>query len=271
MSYRLLSNSSGSDHDAIQWNERSLDGELEAFNGRTLIKFFNKYLIPRNLKVVEAGCGLGAWCEWLARCGHDVIGIEYDERIVQKARSTGLKPPIKCADIAQLPYPDNSFDAYISLGVIEHFEQGPEHALAESLRVLKPGGIGFFTTPLLNPFRRFITHPIRTLYFLKQKIFGKDVFFWEYRFTRNELRNYLIKAGFEIIDEGVDDYNSSMPDRHLGLWADWFFLRKKNGNIWELNSSGKILLSILRTLPESWYCAGYLFVVKSKKQSSDIC
>ena len=53
----------------------------------------------------------------------------------------------------------SSLGAYISLGVMEHFEDGCAAAMAEAFRVLKPGGLMFFTVPLENPFRKLFAHP----------------------------------------------------------------------------------------------------------------
>ena len=265
MSYKLLSNKTGSDHDIDQWQTRSLEGELEAFKGRTLLQIFSKYINGHSFNIIEAGCGLGAWCEWFQRRNHSVIGIEYDPHVVLKAKSAKPDIPVEAGNINNLRFADNTFDAYISLGVIEHFEQGPEKALAEAFRVLKPGGLGFFSTPLLTPFRRFVTHPIRNLYFIKQKLSGEQSHFWEYRFSKKELRNYLEQAGFRVIDEGIDDYCQNISNRHLGIWADWFFFRNPNNEIWSLNTPGRLLLKFLKLFPEDWYCAGYIYVVEANK------
>ena len=47
-----------------------------------------------------------------------------------------------------MSFPDNHFDAYLSLGVIEHWEEGPQQAIDEAYRVIKPGGYFFVSTPL---------------------------------------------------------------------------------------------------------------------------
>ena len=47
---------------------------------------------------------------------------------------------------APLPYPDSRFDAIISMDVVEHIID-PVPWLQEALRVLKPGGLLFLTTP----------------------------------------------------------------------------------------------------------------------------
>ncbi len=47
---------------------------------------------------------------------------------------------------APLPYPDARFDAVVSMDVVEHLVD-PLPWLEEALRVLKPGGLLFLTTP----------------------------------------------------------------------------------------------------------------------------
>ena len=268
MSYRLLSFKTSDEHDLDQWNDRSLAGELESFEGRTLVRIFEKFLGESKARILEGGCGFGAWCEWFQNRGHDIVGIEYDEKIVARAREFKPDVAVQHGDITHLNYPDNSFDAYISLGVVEHFERGPQQALAEAHRILKPGGLAFVTTPLLTVVRGLASHPIRSLYFLRRRLKGEPNYFWEYRFTRRELRTYLEEAGFEIIYEDVDDYEPEVTDRHIGLWADWFFLRQPKGEIWELNRAGRFLLKILKAvLPATWFCSGLHLVARAKKEA----
>ncbi len=270
MSYKLLSFKTSDEHDVEQWNNRSLEGELESFNDRTLVRIFTRFL-GENSRILEGGCGFGAWCEWFQERGHEIIGIEYDQNIVDQAKKFKPDVAVELGDITDLKYPDNHFDAYISLGVIEHFEHGPEKSLEEAFRILKPGGLAFVTTPLLTPLRRFVAHPIRTLYFLKRKFTGKPNYFWEYRFTKKELRNYLENAGFEIIHTDYDDYEPSIDNRHIGLWADWFFLRQHDGEIWELNRVGKLVLKFIKLfLPSMWYCSGLHLVARAKKSAVEV-
>ena len=143
MSYILYSNNSQVDHDLKQWNQRNLEGELHSFENRTVARKFNEYTKDSKLKILEAGCGIGAWCTWFESRGQNIIGVEYDSRIVHKARELNPKTPVRFGNVLQLDFPDNHFDIYVSLGVVEHFESGPQEALIEANRVLKPGGLAF--------------------------------------------------------------------------------------------------------------------------------
>ena len=55
---------------------------------------------------------------------------------------SGLDPHLQQADVMSLPYEDQSFDAVMAAHVLEHLPD-PQRALAEMVRVLKPGGMVF--------------------------------------------------------------------------------------------------------------------------------
>ncbi|MCG8605424.1 class I SAM-dependent methyltransferase, partial [bacterium] len=173
MSYRLLSFKTGEEHNIDQWKDRDLEGELRSFEDRTIVRIFKKFLRGGGLQILEGGCGFGAWCEWFQNQGHSIVGIENNQEIVDQARDFQPNIAVELGDITKLKFPDNSFDAYISLGVIEHFEDGPEPALAEAFRILKPNGLAFVTTPYLSPVRRILSHPVRSLYFLTRRLTGR--------------------------------------------------------------------------------------------------
>ena len=57
-------------------------------------------------------------------------------------------------DVENLQFSDAQFDWVISDQVLEHIAH-PPRAIAESFRVLKPGGIAIHTTCFLNPLHRY--------------------------------------------------------------------------------------------------------------------
>ena len=264
MSYRYLSPKNLEEHD-LEWNCRSIEGELKSFENRTIGRIFDQYLSGTKAKIIEGGCGLGAWCEWFKQRGHEVVGIECNENIVARAKEFIPGSGVEYGDVTDLKYPDNFFDVYISLGVIEHFEHGPEQTLNEAWRILRPSGLAFVSTPCSNLLRRLILYPIRNLYFLIRKFLNQPIYFWQYNFTEKELRTYLEKAGFEIVYTDIDDYEPYERNRHLGIFADWFFLRRLRGEVWELNNLGRFVLRLLNTFPRSWYCNALVIVARTIK------
>lgn len=96
--------------------------------------------------ILDVGCGTGGAVRALApqvgHCGR-VIGIDASITMIAEAekRSAGLTLPIeyRVADAHALPFPDNSFDGCYADGVFEILPD-PRRALAEMMRVLRPGG-----------------------------------------------------------------------------------------------------------------------------------
>jgi ubiquinone/menaquinone biosynthesis C-methylase UbiE len=251
MAYALYTpHDTGSAHRDL-WTDRSVAGELQVLEGRTLVDEFHARL-PVHARILEAGCGLGGWVRLLQDVGHDISGIDFEPSTVARVNQDDPTLDVKVGDVTALSYPDDSFDVYISLGVVEHFEDGPDRALAEAYRVIKPGGLAFVTVPFENSFRRFFTHPLRDVYFAIQARRGRaDPRFWEYRYTAGEMIGFLESAGFEIIKIDTDDYKPELTDRHIGLHADFFFLRKAGEGGYALNSAGRLLRRALRQFPRA--------------------
>ena len=264
MSYILYTFKNRDDQDIEQWNDRDLETEIQSYETRTIVPVFEQFII-NSMKLIEAGCGLGGWVHYFSQKGNDIIGIEYDKRIVEKAKSFDSNINVINGDVNQLAYSDNSFDGYISLGVIEHFQYGPQKALLEAKRLIKPDGLMFLTVPLLTQSRRLFAHPLRNLYLKIYQLKGKSKYFGEYRYSKKELLSFLEACHFEVIYIGVDDYSKADRKRHIGLYADYFFLRQKRGKIWELNKIGMLILQIFRLFPPWFFCSGILVVAKNKK------
>jgi SAM-dependent methyltransferase len=106
--------------------------------------------VPPGGKVLEAGAGSGRWIKALHDLGYDATGIELSRGDVDRFRAAWPTIPFDNGDIENMPYADAGFDAILSLGVIEHLMRGPERAMAEMRRVIKPGGVLLLTVPHAN-------------------------------------------------------------------------------------------------------------------------
>jgi len=95
-------------------------------------------------EVLEIGCGIGTDLAEFARNGAVVTGVDLGEDQVRltKLNFEIQKLPYKelrQANAENLPFPDNSFDLVVSLGVLHH-TPNTEKALEEVYRVMKPDG-----------------------------------------------------------------------------------------------------------------------------------
>jgi 2-polyprenyl-3-methyl-5-hydroxy-6-metoxy-1,4-benzoquinol methylase len=99
------------------------------------------------LRVLEIGCGRGAFAEFLADRGANLVAADLSPEAVRFARET-LGERVECvvADIERIPFPDQSFDLVVSLETVEH-ATSPKQALAELVRVTKRRGRLIVTTP----------------------------------------------------------------------------------------------------------------------------
>lgn len=110
--------------------------------------------------VLDSGCGHGWLLEALLTAGvapGRLHGIDVDAVRVAPARGRAPGADVRVADGRELPYADDSFDAVIH--VVSLSSMGPVEsvraALAESRRVLAPGGVLVAYEPrLANPFNR---------------------------------------------------------------------------------------------------------------------
>ncbi len=98
------------------------------------------------LRVVDAGCGEGYGTRLLGEVAAKVVGVELVADVVAHARGAYPGTEFLAADVCDLPLPDASFDAVVSLQVVEHLPDVGRY-LAEVARVLRPGGQFICATP----------------------------------------------------------------------------------------------------------------------------
>ena len=99
---------------------------------------------PTNAHVLEVGCGTGVLTRALARLPEvgEVVGVDVAPSLLSKARELAadqLNVAFQEADGRSLPFEDASFDVVIFDSTLTHVP-GPEGALVEALRVLRPRG-----------------------------------------------------------------------------------------------------------------------------------
>ena len=93
--------------------------------------------------VLDVGCGSGIATQLLAEAGAKVTAVDLTEWAVattsRRLAAFGLPGEVRQEDAERLPFADASFDLVFSWGVIHH-SSDMDRALAELVRVLRPGG-----------------------------------------------------------------------------------------------------------------------------------
>ncbi len=95
---------------------------------------------------IEIGCGPGHVTNMMAQKGATVVGVDLSSEMVRQAKS--LYPSLKFqeANVEDLPFADDTFDAALINFAIHHFAR-PEVACREIRRILAPGGRFVFAGP----------------------------------------------------------------------------------------------------------------------------
>lgn len=104
----------------------------------------DRFGIKKGSKFLEIGCGRGDFLEAFNDMGLDCYGVDLSDHSIKNGK--GLK--VTCLDIStqRLPYEDSTFDVVYSKSLLEHLNS-PAHLMAETSRVLKPGGRVIMLTP----------------------------------------------------------------------------------------------------------------------------
>lgn len=93
------------------------------------------------MKLIEIGCAAGDASAEMADAGFDVTGVDLSEELVERAKElhkTGDSLRFVCADAADLPFDDGSFDGLYCEAAFSPLPD-KEKVLREYARVLRPG------------------------------------------------------------------------------------------------------------------------------------
>lgn len=177
------------------WIGTDFDRERQSLDYPRAQELFALYLpfLRQDTPILEAGCGPGHIVQYLGDQGYRALGLDYAPEALQATREQYPALPFNVGDVHCLPYKSNSFGGYLSFGVVEHFEHGPDAALREAFRVLVPGGVLVITVP----------HPqlVESLYKLRQRIAPAAVpraGYYERTYRHQELSAHVQGAGFDL-------------------------------------------------------------------------
>ena len=131
------------------------DGRLRRTRGHqieylTTVHYFDKIFTPRS-RILDVCAGTGEYALYLAEQGHDVFACDLMEKHVDIMRARPGADKLagyQAADAMDLSdFEDNSYDIVLCMGALYHLHEAAERekAVAECLRVLKPGGIFVFS------------------------------------------------------------------------------------------------------------------------------
>ncbi|MEO5376752.1 MAG: class I SAM-dependent methyltransferase [Magnetococcus sp. DMHC-6] len=167
--------------------------------------------LPKEGIILDAGCGLGQYVLALRQRGYQACGVEFSAETVDWIVQHRPDIPIGQGDITALQVADGYYAAYFSQGVLQEFYAGPDKALAEAFRVLRPGGVVILTILHFNWLRRWKYR----LGMYRRRL--TDWHFYAFAYTPEEFSGWMTDKGF-IVEEwmGLHPYKGFKDE--LPLW-----------------------------------------------------
>lgn len=186
------------------------------------------FLLPHiqpSSRILDVGCGPGTITTGFAKYAIQgtVIGVDFSEAVVQKAKSLAEEAKIPSSGpgsvsfqfgnvLKRLPFEDESFDIVYCCQVMGHFPppDQPLQALAEIRRVLKPGGI------FAN--RDGIAQHFYPSHLDLARLFGENAMkvymgpaYGKHEPTGRQMMAFLRKSGFEVDSDKVQVGGKFVP------------------------------------------------------------
>jgi SAM-dependent methyltransferase len=233
-------------------------------------------LFSQSQPVLEAGCGSGRWCGWLHAHGIAADGVDWSRALCDRANAEMPACRFYARDMADTGLPANSYGGLMALGSIEHAAAGPQKALAEFYRLLRPKGVAVITVPyggqiriaaqaLIKPLQAARSAPIL------RRLAGKAPLepsacslaqarretvaawhpqfalnpngwsFYEYQFNHHQLDPFITAAGFTILRRFTEFPDQGILHTFGRLAATWDHEQSRVN----LNPLGRLLMKLL--------------------------
>jgi SAM-dependent methyltransferase len=90
-------------------------------------------------RALEVGCGTGYWLGVLAGHTRQITGLDLSAGMLRRAQAQAPGSGLAHGQAGELPFAGASFDLLICINALHHFPD-KRAFIAESLRVLRPGG-----------------------------------------------------------------------------------------------------------------------------------
>jgi len=149
------------------------------------LKYFHA---KQPVRILDVACGTGRFIACLRKLMPDSVelyGIDYSEKMIEKAKTKAGYVSWNVANINELPYKENTFDIITCSHAFHHFPSQTK-ALAEIYRVLKPGGILMIVDGYRDNLLGQIIYGIVT--FIEKNV---------YHVPQKEMKEMFLKVGFK--------------------------------------------------------------------------
>ena len=162
--------------------------------------------LPEPSTVLDAACGAGRYMPMLLEKGHTVVGIDQAQGMLAQAKAKFPTVRMEKMGLQELNYSE-MFEGAICMDALEHVP--PEDwplILTNFHRALKRNGHLYFTVEIADEqdiemaFRRAQERGLPVVY---GEWINDEVY--HYYPSMSQVKEWLIQAGFELIEEGEGD------------------------------------------------------------------
>ncbi|MEN8134271.1 MAG: class I SAM-dependent methyltransferase [Thermodesulfobacteriota bacterium] len=234
----------------------------------TVLHLLDKYTYKDSLDILDIGCGAGILMEDMLQRGHNVVGSDISEEMIEEAKKNTAafssdRKKIMPGDLENISFGNNTFDFVTCVGVLE-YQKSDKTSICEISRVLNNGGFAIVTVPNLLRFKNILD----PYYYIKLiprilrktrwrakpkhsdlvKSFEHNEYFTNRKFYYGQLNQLFRSYNLEIVD-----YVSIGYSPLLTIWRKSILPKAmaiKVGNYLENKSSSQ--RSFLKWVPNRW-------------------
>ncbi|MBI4995406.1 MAG: class I SAM-dependent methyltransferase [Rhodocyclales bacterium] len=249
------------DYWATRWADIPADSAMTNVSVYPL-KYALQTVDAREGAILEAGCGAGRILRYFHERGYDITGIDYIDVAVNKLREADPTLKVETGDITRLAFADGRFRYVLAFGLYHNLEHGLDAAVAETLRVMAPGGRVCASFRADNIQTRLTDWLADRKARRSGKSAGTD--FHKSNLTRREFESLFARAGFVV--------ESVSPVENMPILYKFAFFRARGHKVFDenmaraegyrLSAFGQLLQDMLmRFLPDQ-FCNIYVLIAR---------
>jgi ubiquinone/menaquinone biosynthesis C-methylase UbiE len=192
--------SGAGDHSVSSWRKFTAD-------------IYNRLDIQAGSRILEVGCGCGAFLYDAYHAGVNITGLDFSEKLLEAAKSALPMAEFTRAEAAEIPFEANIFDAVISHSVFQYFgsEIYAQRVILEMARVAQADGGRIAILDVNDEDKRADFHHIRAES-IGAEAYQKKYQDYPHRFYHKTwFIDILESAGFDVHteDQAVSGYLNS--------------------------------------------------------------
>ena len=148
-------------------------------------------LIPKEGKVLDAGCGPGVDSVYMSAKGFRVIGVDLSSQMLELAKEKSHDAEFQLADIREISFDDETLDGVLASYSLIHLpKKDVPKTIDNFFRMLKPGGAICIGIQEGKSAEVFLPEPLKP----EEKMFLNVM-------SAKELKELVKNGGFEITSE----------------------------------------------------------------------